>query len=292
MIKNHKKLERLMLFSAVARNLNFTLAANQLGISKGHLSAQIRQLEQDMGMPLLIRTTRSVRLTAEGERVFNGMESIERNMLELERNALSEATQIQGEIKITAPVQFTERYLLNICQQFKQVHPAIEFIIDCSYTAYDLNKSNFDIAFRATNQPPENMIAKALMDYQQSCCAAPSYLQKRGYPTSLAQLNQHQCLSGQDQQVWQFANEKININGWLKVNNNHLLKQQALEGQGIIYVPSYLVEKEIGAGKLDVLFADKPGIQRTIYAIYPQLIQQPIKLTAFIEFTKSYFDKI
>ena len=71
-MKEHKKLERLMLFSEVAQHLSFTLAANALGISRGHLSAQVKQLEKELGTPLLIRSTRSVRLSAEGQRVLEG----------------------------------------------------------------------------------------------------------------------------------------------------------------------------------------------------------------------------
>ena len=119
MVKEHKKLERLMLFSEVAEHLSFTLAAEILNISRGHLSVQIRRLEQDMEMKLLIRSTRSVRLTPEGERVLIGMNKIRHDLLALERSAENEGKKIAGRIKITAPALFAERFLFDIFSKFK-----------------------------------------------------------------------------------------------------------------------------------------------------------------------------
>lgn len=289
-IKEHKKLERLMLFSEVAQHLSFTLAANSLGISRGHLSAQVKQLEKDLGTPLLIRSTRSVRLSAEGQRVLESMEQIRRSLLELERNVEHEGQAIEGVLKITAPAQFTERFLLDICDKFKQLHPQISFSIDCSYQSYDLNRSDFDMAFRATNEPPQNMIAKPLFSYRHACVASPSYLERYGKPEHPSELGKHQCLSGQDFQIWPFEGVDVPLTGWMQLNDNHMLKKLAIQGQGIIRVPDYLVYEEIGEGLLTPVLTDFMPTGRTIYIIHPQLIHQSRKLNAFIEFTRAYFD--
>lgn len=289
-MKEHKKLERLMLFSEVAQHLSFTLAANALGISRGHLSAQIKQLEKELGTPLLIRSTRSVRLSAEGQRVLESMEQIRRSLLELERNVEHQGQAIEGVLKITSPAQFTERYLLDICDQFKQLHPNISFSIDCSYTSYDLNRSDFDMAFRATNEPPQNMVAKPLFSYRHTCVASPEYLAEKGEPNHPSELTKHQCLSGQDFQVWPFEGIDVPLSGWMQLNDNHMLKKLALQGQGIIRVPDYLVKEEIQAGLLQPVLTSFMPTGRTIYIIHPQLIHQSRKLNAFIEFTRNYFD--
>ena len=289
-MKEHKKLERLMLFSEVAQHLSFTLAANALGISRGHLSAQVKQLEKELGTPLLIRSTRSVRLSAEGQRVLESMEQIRRSLLELERNVEHQGQAIEGVLKITSPAQFTERYLLDICDQFKQLHPNITFSIDCSYTSYDLNRSDFDMAFRATNEPPQNMVAKSLFSYRHTCVASPEYLADKGEPNHPSELTKHQCLSGQDFQVWPFEGIDVPLSGWMQLNDNHMLKKLALQGQGIIRVPDYLVKEEIQAGLLQPVLTSFMPTGRTIYIIHPQLIHQSRKLNAFIEFTRNYFN--
>lgn len=290
-MKEHKKLERLMLFSEVAEHLSFTVAAEKLNISRGHLSSQVRRLEKEMEMVLLIRSTRSVRLTPEGERVLTGMNKIRHDLLELERNAEHEVNKIEGRIKVTAPAGFAERYLFDIFSKFKRLHPAIEFSINCSYTRFDLNRSDFDLAFRATNEPPQNMVAKHLISYQHCCCASPQYFSTNGTPKTPNELINHECLKGGEQKAWAFKQGDIPTHGWLEVNDNNMLKGLALASKGIIRLPKYLVDKEINSGKLQVIFEEDMPEGSMIYMIHPQLIHQSKRLSTFLEFTRQYFDK-
>ena len=290
-MKEHKKLERLMLFSEVAEHLSFTVAAEKLNIYRGHLSSQVRRLEKEMEMVLLIRSTRSVRLTPEGERVLTGMNKIRHDLLELERNAEHEVNKIEGRIKVTAPAGFAERYLFDVFSKFKRLHPAIEFSINCSYTRFDLNRSDFDLAFRATNEPPQNMVAKHLISYQHCCCASPQYFSTNGTPKTPNELINHECLKGDEQKAWAFKQGDIPTHGWLEVNDNNMLKGLALASKGIIRLPKYLVDKEINSGKLQVIFEEDMPEGSMIYMIHPQLIHQSKRLSTFLEFTRQYFDK-
>jgi DNA-binding transcriptional LysR family regulator len=278
-----------MLFSEVAEHLSFTLAASKLEVSRGHLSSQIRRLEKEMGLALFIRSTRSVRLTPEGERVLTWVNKIRQDLLDLERNAEHDVQAVEGLIKITAPKLFTQRYLLDICKQFKAIHNNITFSIDCSYTNFDLNRSKYDLAFRATNEPPENMIAKQLFSYKHVCCASPEYFKKFSQPLITSDLVHHRCLRGQETQEWTFVNDVVPVNAWLEVNDTHLLKSLAIEGEGIIKVPEYLVEDELKSGELAALFIDEMPLAFAIYMIHPQLFHQSNRLSTFIEFTRRYF---
>jgi len=289
MKNEHKKLERLLLFSEVAQSLSFTVAAGKLGISRGHLSAQIKKLESDMGVPLFIRSTRSVRLTTIGERMMSGMDKIRLAMIELERNAEQEGQTIEGMIKITAPTLFTNRYLLDITAKFKHLHPGVSFAIDCSYTNYDLNRNDFDLAFRSTKTPPLNMIAKALISYCHITCASSEYFVKNGKPRTPHELSSHQCIRGQDDNTWSFNDSEVPANGWLQINDNLMLKQLALSGEGIIKIPSYFVDREIEAGLLEPVFEISSVSKNQIQIIYPQLFQQSKRLETFIKFTIEHF---
>jgi DNA-binding transcriptional LysR family regulator len=84
----------------------------------------------------------------------------------------------------------------------------------------------------------------------------------------------------------------VPVDGWLKINDNHMLKTLALKGEGIIRVPDYLVDQEIKEGTLVAILESEMPAGQTIFMIYPQLIHQSNKLNAFIEFTKEYFNKI
>ncbi|MCG6201468.1 LysR family transcriptional regulator [Psychromonas antarctica] len=288
-MQQHKKIECLMLFVEIAQQLSFSKAAENLSISNGYLSDQIKKLEKEFKCPLLVRTTRSVRLTPQGKKVLAQGQEIKAAMLNLERNIYDEHSALQGVIKITAPKMFTECILLNICYEFQQTHPAITFEIDSSYTNHDLIKDDFDLAFRATLHPPENMVAKELFSYQHCLCAAPEYFTEHGKPETVMELADHQCLSALEQPFWPLKSGDIAIAGWLSINENHLLKQMAVAGKGIIRIADYYVMKELQQGKLTRVLTDQYIQGQSIYILYPQLIYPSAKISAFTAFVQ---DKI
>jgi DNA-binding transcriptional LysR family regulator len=291
MSREHKKIERLFLFSEIAKQLSFTKAAVELGISKGYLSEQIKQLEVEFGRPLLIRSTRNVKLTTHGELILASMEQIKQSLLDLDRSIRHDNANISGKIRITAPSQFTQRYLMSICNEFQQRHSDIQISIDCSYQLLDLAKNDFDLAFRATSTPPLNMVAKKLFDYRQICCASPEYLSKFGTPKTIADLQHHRCLTSTDKSSWTLNQESVTPPNRLSINDNQMLKELSLKNYGIILVAEYLVDREIAAGKLQELFSEYKTNTSSIYILYPQLIHQSARISSFIQFATDWFQE-
>ncbi|WP_166371662.1 LysR family transcriptional regulator [Psychromonas sp. SA13A] len=285
-MQQHKKIECLMLFVEIAQQLSFTKAAKNLSISTGYLSDQIKKLEKEFKCPLLIRTTRSVRLTPQGEKVLMQGKEIKAAMLNLERNIYHEHSALEGVIKITAPKMFTECFLLSICYDFQKRHPAVTFEIDSSYTNYDLNQDDYDLAFRATLHPPLNMVAKELFSYQHCLCASPTYFSKHGLPESFKQLTEHQCLTTLEQPFWPLKSGDIATKGWLSINDNNLLKQMAIQGKGIIRIADYYVTKELHQGKLQQVLTDQYIQGQSIYILHPQLIYPSAKINTFMAFVQ------
>ena len=282
--QEHKKIERLILFSEVAEQLNFTEAAKRLAISKGYLSAQIKLLEQELATVLLVRSTRSVRLTQAGIDIAKQAHDMRRMMLAIERNTREAQEDISGLIRITAPQQFTHGKLAKLCAAFKAKYPNISFQLDCSYTKFDLMADDFDIAIRATITPPENLIAKKLFDYHYICCASPDYLAQAGRPKTITELSKHACLTGQTGETWQFDDRQVTPNTWAMVNDKAVVYQQALAGHGIAYLPSYFVDEALNKGELVQLFSQHQSPGKAIYLLRPQLIRPPKKVTVFTRF--------
>lgn len=287
--REHKKFERLFLFSEVAKQLSFTEAAAELGISKGYLSEQVRELEAEYGQPLLVRSTRNVKLTQQGELVLSCMGEVRQSLLNLDRQIRHDHTVVAGRLRITAPSQFTQRYLVDICNAFRQAYPQVQLSIDCSYTLYDLGKNDYDLAFRATQSPPQNMIAKKLFSYRQTCCAAPAYLAQHGEPESPEALVNHQCLAATENTTWAFNRKQTALTSGLCITDNHMLKDLALQGLGILLVPEYLVDKEIKQGKLKAILTHHTTVESAVYLIHPQLIHQSARLACFIQFVLDWF---
>ena len=285
MQQDHKKLERLFMFSEIATSLSFTEAAQRLAISKGYLSSQIKQLESELKTPLLVRTTRNVRLTRAGQQVFEDFKQIKQSLLAIERNLSSEQQTIEGVIRVTAPKQFSQSVLLPHCHEFSAIYPNIKFVIDSSYKRHDLIADDFDVAFRATRKPPENMVAKKLLSYQYAVVASSNYFERHKAPDSVEELSTHNCLIGESTQSWRFANGlQVEVTGNIQINDNLLLREMAISGKGIARLPTYFVNAHIQSGQLSELFADIRSTGQHIYSLQPQLIYPSARVEAFVNF--------
>jgi len=293
MQKKHKRFERYALFGEVAKQLSFSKAAESLGISRSYLSSQISQLEQELEISLLIRSTRSVRLTAAGEKILSRMHTINASIVELEKELEHTNSDVTGLLSITAPTIFSHQFLIDICAEFQRQHPQIEFDLDIGYQREDLTKSHFDLAIRATNTPPENMVAKKLMPYQHICCASPDYLARYGTPQQPSELLEHNCLCDPHLRDWQFEKQQqvltIPTSSNLYISDNLLLLRAAENGQGIIKMPCYLVEPSLQSGRLVRLLSDYQLAQSHIYLIYPPQLRRSTKLNAFVDFMQQWF---
>lgn len=294
MHKMHKRFERYALFSEVAKQLSFSKAADSLGISRSYLSSQINQLEQELATSLLIRSTRSVRLTPAGEKILEKMQGINASIMQLEKELDHTKSEVSGLLRITAPAIFSQRFLVDICHDFQKKHNNIEFDIDVGYNRQDLAKSYFDLAIRATNTPPDNMVAKKLMSYQHICCASPSYLAHRGTPDHPHDLHRHNCLSDPNLTHWQFfdGNNTIQVDtqGDFLINDNFLLLKAAQQGKGIIKMPCYLVDPLLKTGQLMQILDSYFIAKSSIYLIYPPQLRQSTKLSAFTDFMQQWFE--
>ncbi|WP_295893599.1 LysR family transcriptional regulator [uncultured Vibrio sp.] len=283
-----KNVERLMMFLEVVDKGSFTDAKDALGISKGYLSKQIKALEEDLKTKLLVRSTRHMRLTSEGQRAYKHGLAIKAQIQAFEGNVQEENERISGLLRITAPKMFTEVLLVDICAAFQLQHPEIRFEIHSSFTTYDLMQNEIDLAIRATLTPPDNMVAKRLLSYHHILVSSPEYLKNHGSPVAVHDLNTHQCLATQHQLNWPMRNEEYKVDGWLSINENHLLKQLALNHKGIIRVPNYYVSKEIKNGLLTEVLPNEACEQgNDVYLLYPQLTYTPTKLKTFIDFLQS-----
>ncbi len=294
MHKMHKRFERYALFSEVAKQLSFSKAAESLGISRSYLSSQINQLEKELATSLLIRSTRNVRLTPAGEKALERMHGINASIMQLEKELDHTKSDVSGLLRITAPTIFSRRFLVDICREFQKEHPNLEFDIDIGYNRQDLAKSYFDLAIRATNNPPDTMVAKKLMSYQHICCASPDYLAQHGTPYQPDDLQTHNCLSDPNLKRWQFFDGdhimQVDTHGDFLINDNFLLLKAAQQGKGIIKMPCYLVDPLLKTGELVQILEPYFISESGIYLIYPPQLRQSSKLSTFIDFMQQWFD--
>lgn len=287
---------QIEIFYHVAKLNSFTKAALKLGLSKGYVSMLINDLEKDLGVKLLNRTTRHISLTEAGKLFFSSCEII---MQEKDRaTAVIEEIQKEpvGKLTITAPPSLCATLLATIVPAFLKAYPKITLEIDSTGQKRDLIKENIDVAFRITKSPDENYIAKLITNFQLIVCASPAYLQKHGEPKTPQDLHQHNCLAytvDPSHSVWPFIKnnvmEEVQVRGNLEVGNSNIIHKALLEGAGIARLPSYFIHEDLKSGKLQMLFNDYEKVNMPIYAVYLHAAIALPKLQVFLAFVKQRY---
>lgn len=287
---NQINLTDIRSFVLIARLGNFTKAANTLEVSRSHVSRQISSLEKQMGVTLLIRTTRTLRLTDAGKRFYNQCEQALHTIDQALLSAVDEIEKVQGEIKVNCVGGYLgEVFIADMINQFIQQYPDVSISLDFSSHRVDLIEEEFDIAFRMGALEDSGFVAKKLLDIKMLTLASPTYLAKKGRPQHPKQLQNHQCLTGSVRK-WHFqslagnAHYEIIVKGNLQCKNGRVLVAGAIAGNGIIRVPEIYCTEEIATGQLQSVFQEWLIASVDFSAIYHKDRYQPKRLRKFIEF--------
>ncbi len=290
-MKSVDPLHGIAAFLAVAEHESFTAAAEAIGLTRATISAQVSDLEHRLGVRLFHRSTRLVRLTQAGE-VYRDQLSDLRERVDLaERAARARHNAPDGRLRITAPPDFSERFLIGWISQFLSANPGIRIDLDMSNEARNLIEHRLDLAIRGTIEVEPNLITRQIGASALHTCASPDYLARRGVPQTPAELADHDLLHFSHLRrgrIWTFSRgaEKIDvpIDPRLELSEGWALRMAALEGSGICQLPAFVVGHTLQSGRLvPLLTAWSPG-QVPLHAVYPdnRLIAQRVK--AFVGF--------
>lgn len=289
-----KTLDQMMIFSLVVEHMSFTAAAKQLGVSKGHVSQQISQLEEALGATLLTRTTRLLKLTEEGLLVWDQCKKLNQVLGET-RDGLAEMQgEVRGRLRIAAPRAFGEAFLVEVAESFLKKYPEIEVDLDLANRPLDLLRNDFDLAIRITNDPPESLIARPLTGVHYVFVATPEYIKKYGTPETPKDLSEYRCVSLiSSKNRWTYIEDQelkhVEIHCYFRTNLNSTLKQAVMKGMGIARIPSYVIRHELEAGQLIRLFPEYHRETVPICVLYPPRTPRPLKVKYFLEHLYSWF---
>jgi DNA-binding transcriptional LysR family regulator len=256
----------LVAFLAVARERSFTRAAGQLGVSPSALSHTIRGLEERLGVRLLTRTTRSVASTEAGEQLLRRI-GPHFDEIRLELEALSELRdKPAGTIRIVAGDHPVETLLWPALERFLPQYPDInvEICIDNGFT--DIVAERFDAGVRLGEAVAKDMIAVRIgPELRWVAVAAPAYFQKRPKPQTPHDLAEHECINQRlptlgGYWAWEFEKDgrelKVRVEGQLGFNRIDLIREAALAGFGIAFLPGDYVQVHIAKGRLVPVLED------------------------------------
>ncbi|MCG9639223.1 LysR family transcriptional regulator [Vibrio sp. Isolate34] len=296
---NQINLSDIRSFVLIARLGNFTKAAEELDVSRSHVSRQVSSLEKQMGVTLFIRTTRTLRLTHAGQDLYARCEQALDNIDQALIAAVDDVEEVRGDIKVNCVGGYLgEVIIADLVNEFMQLYPDISISLDFSSNRVDLIEDAFDIAFRMGSLEDAGFIARKLLDIEMGTLASPEYFARKGKPNHPKDLIHHDCLTGSVRK-WSFQalddtkkTVDVQVTGRLQCKNGRVLVQGAKSGNGIIRVPTIYCLQELNGGQLVEVFDDWVVPKVDFSAIYHRDRYQPIRIRTFIDFVKGRFEQM
>ncbi|HEX7815216.1 LysR family transcriptional regulator [Dyella sp.] len=288
------QLEDMRLFVDVIDAGSFTGAAEKVGLSKQYLSKRIMALESRLGVRLLTRSTRHLRLTDLGRAYEEQARGILQDVDGLEQRISGSNRTPRGRLRVTAPMSFGTMHLSPVLPKFLLAYPQVSLELDLNDRTVDLIGEGYDLAIRIGSLPDSSLVARVIAPSEIVTCCSPDYLARRGAPQTPAQLGDHACLLyGHGRHVeWQFGGVapcRVPVIGCLRANNGELVRDAAIGGLGIAYLPMFIAGEAIEAGKLVTILDDYRPVGAAIHAVYPQHRQASLLLQIFVDFLRGVF---
>jgi len=285
--------KELLIFSQVAKLKSFAKAAKVLNLSNPVISTRISNLEQEVGVALLVRNTRNVNLTNEGRLFLEHCHKILGQVENLD-NFLQNCIGISGKLRIVLPAYFSRYHIVPYLDEFLTKYPDLTLDISLTENPVNIIEEGFDLQIRIQIPEEEDLEVSKLSTNTKILCAAPSYLEEYGEPKTPSDLLNHNCLIFGENDVWRFQNkitrEVVNLRdmkGNMRCDNGEIIKDLVLQGSGITLKSAYDSHDEIASGKIVVLLQDYEILHNTqFYAVYPNSKSIPPKTKAFIDFFK------
>ncbi|SDP05805.1 DNA-binding transcriptional regulator, LysR family [Ralstonia sp. 25mfcol4.1] len=262
------RLDDLHLFVRTAALGSFSNAAREADLLPGQVSAAIQRLEKELDIRLFARSTRSLRLTAEGEQYLPYADEVLAMLNEGRERLHGEQTALQGTLKIAAPSDLGRNVLLPLLTAFQASHPKLVLRLSLSDQVTDVFRDPVDIAIRYGANEGATYVALPLAEHNRRVLvASPEYLQRHGRPASLDDLLMHQCLpfvlGGRLYDRWHFPaagmRRQITIKGTLLCDDAEIARRWAIDGRGIAYKSWIDVCADVEQGRLELLLPEQPG---------------------------------
>lgn len=292
------RLTALRVFRHVAELLNFAEAGRRLGLSPPAVSKNVSELEAHLGVRLINRTTRRVSLTEAGTVYLRRIARILDDLDEADR-ALEPLQQAPGGVlRVTAPLTVTLTCLSARIPQFLSRYPGLSLDLNLDDRRVDIIREGYDLAIRGSDRLEDSsLIARKLAAMPHVLCAAPSYFETFGIPTTPQDLTKHTCvqfsLSGHAD-LWEFRKdghtERVAIDGRYKVTSSLAVRDALRAGFGLSLIPHPYVREDLAQGRLRAALQDWSTVETSLYAVYPSRQYLPPKLSAFLDFLAETFN--
>lgn len=283
-------LDAIVVFARVADTASFRRAAEGLGVPRSTVSRRVFDLERQLGVRLLRRTTRSVSLTEAGATYLAACRPALESLAAAALAVTSKAEQTHERLRITASVSFGERSLAPVIDEFLQTHKGVDLEVVLVDRHVDVLQEGFDFAFRAGAVGDASLVARELARASVLCVASPTYLDRHRRIARPQDLAQHECIVYPPlapKARWEFRARRrsvfVPIGGRLVVTSVELALKMAIRGLGVTRLPRPIVEDALQSGALREVLRDAKPAETRFFIVYPVGSQSAPHRRAFLE---------
>lgn len=288
-----KGLQQFVAFAQTAKLGNFAAASRELGVAPSTLAKSVARLEVGLGVKLFHRTTRQVRLTPDGERLYQRCQRVLSEIDELQAEAAGTRAIASGLLKVDAPVVWGMRKLVPMLGRLTREHPGLQLEVRLNDAYADLVRDGIDLAVRIGHLQDSSLVARRIDGQSMVLCASPRYIEEHGMPRRLDDLQRHAAVvfrlpsSGRNR-PWQFSRRgggtvELNPASRVRVNDGQGIVAALCEGIGICQVPGYMVTDELASGRLVELLPSLRPPPLPISLVYPSGRLVPARVRVAIE---------
>ena len=287
------QLAAMRAFARTAETGSFSAAAHRLGLSKSMISRQISALEAELGVRLLQRTTRKLALTEGGQAYLDRCQRILSDVDEANQLVSHLQAVPRGKLRVNGPLSFGIQHLSPMLPRFLRSWPEIHMDMTMTDRFIDLVEEGYDVAVRIGKLPDSSLIVRRIAPIRRVVCATPEYFATHGKPEIPADLVHHQCLAHGGVE-WRFITPdgtpfSVEAGGRFRADNGDVLRQMALAGVGLTYLPTFFVGDDLRNGRLVPVLETFIPQDTALHAVYPAARHLSPKVRAFVDFLAETF---
>ncbi len=284
-------LNDMVVFTRVVEAGSFTGAAKLLGLPKSTVSRKVALLEERLGVRLLERTTRALKLTEIGATYFEHCSRIVNEAEEANLTVTRMQVSPRGTLRVTAPTEFGSLYLGAIVAAYLQQFPRVELEVELTNRVVDLIEEGFDLGIRAGSLRDSSLIARKLASDRVIICGSPAYLAEQSKPLTPEDLSDRQMIlaPASPQNHVKLISEEgasatVAIAGNLRVNSLAMARDAAAAGLGLAALPEMICWEDLRSGRLQVALEGWALPGAGLHAVYPSPRHLSAKVKTFIDF--------
>ena len=293
------KLKQIETFVAVVAQGSLSAAARLEGVAPAVIGRRLDGLEARLGVKLLVRTTRRLRLTHEGSAFLESSQRLLTDLANAEASVSAGGVKPSGHLRVTAPAGFGRRHVAPLVPQFRDLYPDVTLSLNLSDRVVDVAGEGFDCAVRVGDMPDSSLVSVRLADNRRLCVATPAYLAARGRPQAPTELAAHDCLTlssdASQTRGWAFRQDgevvHFKPSGPLDCSDGQVLHEWCLAGLGVAWRSTWEVEHDIAAGRLVAVLEDFAAPPNGIYVVFAQRRHLALRVRLWMDFLKHTYSQ-